>query len=94
MKREESVKVDNLKKSPVTPEERFCMVAVKKGYITESQLVKALETQVAENMRDGEYRFIGEILVEEELITRLQIKDVMDAMETVKLDGVHHLHQK
>jgi len=84
MKREEFVMVDDLKRSPVTPEERFCMVAVKKGYITESQLVKALETQMAENMREGEHRFIGEILVEEDLITRLQIKDVMDSLETVE----------
>lgn len=72
------------KDSTVTPEERFCMVAVKKGYITEGQLVKALEAQVAENMREGEHRFIGEILVEEELITRLQIKDVMDSIETLE----------
>ncbi|MGM0426930.1 MAG: hypothetical protein ACQEQ7_06805 [Thermodesulfobacteriota bacterium] len=82
MKREESVMVDNFEKSPLTPEERFCMVAVKKGYLTESQLVKALEIQVAENMRVGKHRFVGEILVKEELITRLQIKDVMESLET------------
>jgi len=39
---------------------------------------------MAENMREGEHRFIGEILVEEDLITRLQIKDVMDSLETVE----------
>jgi len=87
MKQEEFVMLDDFQQSPVTPEERFCMAAVKMGYLTESQVVKALEIQVAQSMREGEHRFIGEILVEEELITRLQIKDVMDSIETVKQDG-------
>jgi len=84
MKREESVMVDDLEKSPLTPEERFYIVGVKKGYITESQLVKALEIQVAENMREGKHRIVGEILVEEELITRLPFKDVKESLETVE----------
>lgn len=66
----------------LTPEDRFGMVAVRKGYITQEQLVKALEIQVTENIRDGAPRFVGEILVEQNVMTKLQIRDVLDSMET------------
>lgn len=65
-----------------TLEERFEKIAERKGYITSQQLVEALEIQVIENIRDGEHRFVGEILCEKGHITRLQINDVLESMGT------------
>jgi len=63
-------------------ENRFGIAAERKGYITSPQLVKALEIQVIENIRDGEHRFVGEILHDQELITRPQINDVLESIKT------------
>ena len=64
-----------------TLQDRFGMAAVKKGYITSSQFVKALEIQATESCENGIYRFVGEILYEQGLLTRLQLKDVLESME-------------
>jgi len=56
-------------------------VAEKKGYITSTQLVDALEIQVNENIRDREHRFVAEILCDQGNITRLQINDVLESMK-------------
>ena len=87
---------DKLEMPTETIEERFGMVAERKGYITSAQLVKALEIQVIENIRDGEHRFVGEILLDQGLITRFQINDVLESMKTgwPKKNALHHVHPK
>jgi hypothetical protein len=65
-----------------TIEDRFGIVAVRKGYITEEQLVKAFESQVTENISDGIHRFVGGILIEQDVMTKLQVRDVLESMET------------
>ena len=57
------------------------MVAVRKGYINSSQFVKALELQAVENAQDGVYRFVGQILLEQGVLTKLQLKDILESME-------------
>ena len=70
-----------LEKQSVTIEDRFGIIAERKGYTTPVQIVKALEIQVIENIRDGEHRFVGEILLDQGHITRFQINDVLDSIE-------------
>lgn len=65
-----------------TVDERFGKIAERKGYITSQQLVRALEIQVTENIRNGEHRFVGEILCDKGHITKLQINDVLESMRT------------
>ena len=58
-------------------EKRFGNIAVEKGFITLDQLITALEVQVQEEMEKGERRLIGQILLEMNVITSDQIKEVL-----------------
>ena len=58
-------------------ERRFGMTAVKKGYITAEQLIAALSTQIMEELEGLEHRLIGEILLEKEYLTDVQMKEVL-----------------
>ena len=60
---------------------RFGVVAVKKGFVTPDQVVKALGVQVAEDLRSGVHRPIGTILLDQEIITAPQIKEVLKYIE-------------
>jgi hypothetical protein len=62
-------------------EERFGTIAQKKGYVSWPQLLEALETQIEENTKKGEDRFIGEILVDLNFMTKLQVGDVLESMD-------------
>jgi hypothetical protein len=64
-----------------TLEDRFASVAEKKGYITALQVVKAQEIQVVENTENGEFRFIGEILLDQGFMTKLQMKHVLESLD-------------
>jgi len=57
-------------------EERFGTIAQKKGYISWPQLLEALEIQIEENTKKGEYRFIGDVLCDLKFMTKLQVRDV------------------
>ncbi len=59
---------------------RFGTIAVDKGYIKEDQLVKALEMQANENVMDGKHRLLGQILVEEGLLTTSQVDEILETM--------------
>ena len=59
---------------------RFGVVAVKKGFVTPDQIVKALNIQVSENLNSGDHRAIGTILVEQGLMTAPQLEEVLRAM--------------
>jgi hypothetical protein len=58
-------------------ERRFGITAVQKGFITVDQLIEALSTQIMEELEKSEHRLIGEILVEKQYLTAVQIKEVL-----------------
>ena len=62
-------------------EERFGTIAQKKGYISWSQLLQALELQIEKNTKRGEDRFIGDVLCDIEFMTKLQVRDVLESMD-------------
>ena len=59
---------------------RFGTIAVDKGYIKEDQLVKALEMQANENVMDGKHRLLGQIFIEEGLLTTSQVDEILETM--------------
>ena len=61
-------------------QKRFGTIAVDKGYINENQLIKALEIQAKENVLDGKHRLLGQIFVEEGLLTNTQVEEVLETM--------------
>ena len=61
-------------------QKRFGTIAVDKGYINQGQLIKALEIQAKENVLDGKHRLLGQIFVEEGLLTNTQVEEVLETM--------------
>lgn len=59
---------------------RFGMVAVKMGFVTPEQVVKALEIQVTEDLSQGSHRRIGKILLDQRLIDQGQIDEIVQSM--------------
>ena len=59
---------------------RFGTIAVDKGYITEDQLIQALEIQAKENVIEGKHRLLGQIFVEEGLLTEEQVDEILETM--------------
>ena len=59
---------------------RFGVAAVRKGFVTPDHIVKALSVQVSENLISGAHRAIGTILLDQNLITALQLEEVLTAM--------------
>ena len=59
---------------------RFGTIAVDKGYIVEFQLVRALEMQAKENVMEGKHRLLGQIFVEEGLLTTAQVDEILETM--------------
>ena len=59
---------------------RFGTIAVDKGFINEEQLVKALEIQAKENVMEGKHRLLGQIFVEEGLLTAAQVDEILETM--------------
>lgn len=64
---------------------RFGVMAVRHGFVTPEQVVDALEIQVVEDLSKGWHRPIGEILLEQELISRSQFDKVLNALERPKM---------
>jgi len=64
---------------------RFGTIAVEKGFITTEQLATALSLQAVENVRAGTHRRIGQILLEQGLVTEAQIDDVLETMSNTVL---------
>lgn len=56
------------------------MVAVKMGFVTPEQVVKALEIQVTEDLSQGSHRRIGKILLDQRLIDQGQIDEIVQSM--------------
>lgn len=60
---------------------RFGATAVKKGFVTTDDILNALSVQVHEDLSLGEHRPLGKILLDEDLITAPQLKEVLKAIE-------------
>jgi len=60
-----------------TIEMRFGIVAIDKGFITATQLIEALRTQVIGDVEQKEHKLIGTILFEMGLVEREQIDEVV-----------------
>ena len=63
-----------------TYEKRFGTISVEKGFITQQQLVEALNNQVVEETKNGKHLFIGEILLDLNYMTLEQIEEVLVAL--------------
>ena len=61
-------------------QKRFGAIAVDKGYITEDQLIMALEIQAKENVMDNQHRLLGQILLQQGLLTTTQVDEILDTM--------------
>ena len=56
---------------------RFGVIAVKKGFVKPDQIVYALNIQVSEDLKSGQHRPIGTILLDQEIITLKQFEEVL-----------------
>lgn len=65
-------------------EMRFGVVAVEKGFITPEQLFKALKIQVREDLERETHRLLGEILLEQDVMTQEQKDEVLKVLEGLK----------
>ena len=64
------------------PEEiRFGIIAVKKGFATPEQIVKAFEIQLSEDLAGGEHRLIGKILLDQGVITLPQLNEILQDLK-------------
>ena len=61
-------------------QKRFGTIAVDKGFISEDQLIKALEMQAKENVLEGKHRLLGQIFLEEGLLTTTQVDEILETM--------------
>ena len=59
---------------------RFGSIAINKGYVTLRQVQNALAEQVDDYIKGRSHRIIGEILLENCLITEEQIESILDEM--------------
>ncbi len=66
---------------PVETEKRFGSIAVEKGFIKPNQLIGALKIQITEEVMTGKHTLLGEILLEQGLITPQQIKEVLQSQK-------------
>nr|WP_320191287.1 hypothetical protein [uncultured Desulfobacter sp.] len=59
---------------------RFGTIAVEKGFISKDDLAAAIRIQTDENISKGQHRLLGRILMEQGLLTKEQVYQVLDAM--------------
>ena len=58
-------------------EKRFGIIAIEKGFITPDELIKALTVQVQEDIEHLTHRQIGEILLDQDIMSANQIEEVV-----------------
>lgn len=63
---------------------RFGVTAVHEGFITQAQLLKALSTQVVDNLEGRRHRLIGEILRDQGAMTAEQIDQVLQKLGVLR----------
>jgi hypothetical protein len=61
-------------------QKRFGSIAKEKGFITEEQLIEALEIQVHEKGNLGQHRLIGQILMDKGYLSKTQLTEVLETM--------------
>ena len=61
-------------------EKRFGVIAIESGYVTPKQFVDALKIQVMEDIEKGQHRLIGRILLEQGVMTLVQIDTVLEKL--------------
>jgi hypothetical protein len=61
-------------------EKRFGILAVEKGFITANELIEALRIQVLDDIEKGKHRLLGRILLEQGLLTREQVEEVLQML--------------
>ena len=64
-------------------EKRFGNIAIEKGFITDQQLVEALNIQVMEEIKEGSHRLIGEVLYDLEYISAEKVEEVLYELRRV-----------
>jgi hypothetical protein len=69
--------MNNAPKKIKVYDKRFGNIAIEKGFLTLDELINALEIQVQEEIKKGERRLIGQILLEQKVMTSDQIKEVL-----------------
>ena len=57
-------------------EVRFGVLAVKMGFVSPDQTIKAMEVQVREDLSTGNHRPLGAILLDLGFITQLQLNKI------------------
>ena len=62
-------------------ENRFGMTAVRKGFITLSQLSEALHIQIQEEYENKDHRLVGSILVSMGALQPFQVESVLRDLE-------------
>ncbi len=58
-------------------EKRFGIMAREQGFVTQEQVMKAIEIQLKENMEKKKHRFIGQILLDLGYLTESQLKEML-----------------
>ncbi len=58
-------------------EKRFGLIAIKKGFITEEDLIKAISIQIREDVQFEAHRQVGEILLDLGIMNANQIEEVV-----------------
>ena len=61
-------------------DKRFGVIAAEKGFITLEQIVEAMRIQIGDELNQGKYRLIGEILQDRGYMTAKQINEVLKSM--------------
>ena len=59
----------------------FGVTAIQKGFVTLEQVVDALGVQAEEHLSTGEYRRIGQILLEQQAIESTQLDEIDQTLE-------------
>jgi len=67
-------------KMKVQLQKRFGTIAVEKGFITQDQLFLALKIQAKENLEKDKHRLLGQILIEQGLLSVAQVEEILSVM--------------
>ncbi|MFZ0450014.1 MAG: hypothetical protein WAL98_12300 [Desulfatiglandaceae bacterium] len=67
-------------------DKRFCVIASEKGYIGPYDLIEVLTIQVQEDIENKPHRLLGEIFLNEDIMTPNQIEEVVKAFFDRKVD--------
>ena len=59
---------------------RFGILAVQKGFVTKDDIFNALDIQLNEDFSIGKHRLIGRILLDEGLMTDVQVSEVVKGL--------------